>query len=549
MKKTLFSILCFIGLSAQAQLPFRGNAVTSDISKIKGDFDTFSWKWLGYNSQSNNFYIKNGSSWLDLDGLYVGYKMSRNTATGQVTYVSSTNVTITDSNVYFDIANTNVPPNGTYLFEMFAWTPVTTNTSVSLAQGKITISQSLYQEDDGAFPWPASVTSLVNYLTIASAASTYVSNIINGGASGSTGTISRSGADVTITFPASSTAAITGLSTTQAQHSLWIPAISGLVVTAQATATAVSNEVDTLQLHVPAVSNLAQAAYDLGLVNTNWIANVSNSWFGSVAYLILADDTNRWNTAGLTAAWASNGVPFVRGGDGWDFSFALFATNYYLAGVYSNHAFYMINDDPVRGDMYLFWETVDTTSRWWIAHVLGANDDMRQQTPSDLPFGQYEIYSEGAWIETNYIGQIVDMYGRVNPDAYSDVSGLSSGVAENVTNSLMTLASNLFAHGAVALEYVVSSNNTNEIVWSPPFPRDTIITGLYWGCSVGAPTGIMFIANGSTPFSAWDSICYTGIACDVSNPSNAPVAISITAGQRVGTMASESTNYILVPKW
>lgn len=55
-----------------------------------------------------------------------------------------------------------------------------------------------------------------------------------------------------------------------------------------------------------AISNLAQAAHDTGLVSSNWAVNLSNSWFASVAYLILADDTNRWNTAGLTVTAVSN---------------------------------------------------------------------------------------------------------------------------------------------------------------------------------------------------------------------------------------------------
>lgn len=164
--KRLVLALCLLASVASAQLT-RQNAVTSDVSKIKGNFDGFRWNWLGYNSQSNSFYITNGftGAWLDLDGTNVGYKMSQNTSTGQVTYVSSTNVTISDSNVTFQIANTNIPPNGRYLFEVYGWTD-NTNSSMTLAQGSVNVSQSLYQQDDGTFPWPASQTSLVNYVTI-----------------------------------------------------------------------------------------------------------------------------------------------------------------------------------------------------------------------------------------------------------------------------------------------------------------------------------------------------------------------------------------------
>jgi hypothetical protein len=113
----------------------------------------------------------------------------------------------------------------------------------------------------------------------------------------------------------------------------------------------------------------------------------------------------------------------------------------------------------------------------------------------------------------------------------------------------LTVAGNLIAHGTLAMGYLVCSNNTNEIVWSGPFSRTTTLTNLYWCSSVGAATGTVFIANNATALSAWDSICYTGIACDVTTPSNAPVAIEVTAGQRLGTMVSASTNYTLAVQW
>jgi len=147
--------LSMFAMAAYAQLPLNHNASTSDVTKVTGNFDTFSWKWLGHTSQTNDFFVKSGSTWVDLDAVNVGYKISRNTNTGLVTYVNSTNVTITDSNVTFNVANTNIPPNGTYLFELYSWTGATTNQSASLAQGKVKVNQSLYQEGDASYPWPA----------------------------------------------------------------------------------------------------------------------------------------------------------------------------------------------------------------------------------------------------------------------------------------------------------------------------------------------------------------------------------------------------------
>ena len=163
MTKRLTALLCLIAIGASAQLPIHQNSVTSDVTKIKGNFDSFNWKWLGVNSQSNSFFIKNGSTWVDLDGLNIGYKMSKNTRAGQVSYVSSTNVTISDSNVYFSVANTNIPADGTYLFEVYAWSGVSTSTSATLAQGKIKVNQSLYEDNDGTFPWPDTGANLTSY--------------------------------------------------------------------------------------------------------------------------------------------------------------------------------------------------------------------------------------------------------------------------------------------------------------------------------------------------------------------------------------------------
>jgi len=155
--KRLIAYLCLIGLigaTAQAQLPIHYNSVTSDVSKIKGNYDGCNLKWLGFNTQSNSIFVKQGANWVDMDALSLSYKISRNTPDGGVvTYVLSSDINVTDSNAVFTVANTNVPPNGTYLLEMFSWTG-STNPSATLLQGKITVNQSLYEEGDDLFPWP-----------------------------------------------------------------------------------------------------------------------------------------------------------------------------------------------------------------------------------------------------------------------------------------------------------------------------------------------------------------------------------------------------------
>jgi hypothetical protein len=133
--------------------------------------------------------------------------------------------------------------------------------------------------------------------------------------------------------------------------------------------------------------------------------------------------------------------------------------------------------------------------------------------------------------------------GTANPNATLDVNG--SIIASND----LTVAGNLIAHGSLTMGYLVSSNNTNEIVWFGDFQRPLTITNLGWFSTVGSATGIVFLADNATAPSAWDSICYTGLAFAAQVRSNDAVSISVTAGQRIGFMASECTNATLFVGW
>lgn len=132
---------------------------------------------------------------------------------------------------------------------------------------------------------------------------------------------------------------------------------------------------------------------------------------------------------------------------------------------------------------------------------------------------------------------------------YAVTANVASNLIEATTNALMTTASNLFAHGSLTMGYLVSSNNTNEIVWFGDFQRPLTITNLGWFSTVGSATGIVFLADNATAPSAWDSICYTGLAFAAQVRSNDAVSISVTAGQRIGFMASECTNATLFVGW
>lgn len=204
MRKTLAIMMMMFAVNSYAAFPEHSNTATVNIDKITGNWDSFNWKWAGYDSQTNSMIIQNNSGGINLTGFIANGKISRYSETGLVTYFAATNMTINNSNIMWTVSYTNIPPNGTYLCEGFLYEGATTNPTRTIWQGKVTVFDSIYGDDDSNYPFTYG-TNLIEYLKIVTAQATYVSNIIYGGQSG-TGAITRSGADVTITFPESTNA-------------------------------------------------------------------------------------------------------------------------------------------------------------------------------------------------------------------------------------------------------------------------------------------------------------------------------------------------------
>ena len=169
----LFSVvaLWLVACGALA-FPVSQNTCTTTVAKAKGNFDQFSWGWIGGNDQSNAVQVD-----VSLAGYNVAFKVSKYVATSSVpiAYVYQTNITIATSNLTWFTSRTNIPPDGTYNAELFAYEGSTTNYARTLAQGRIKVTHSLYRDEDGTFPYP-NVTNMLDYLTIADAAATYVSD-------------------------------------------------------------------------------------------------------------------------------------------------------------------------------------------------------------------------------------------------------------------------------------------------------------------------------------------------------------------------------------
>ena len=169
---TIFGVTLTLtcGALLWAAFPPQPHSHIVNIDKVTGNWDSFSAKMIGQNSQSFSFTFTNGSGYVDIDDYLLGARISRQ----NTTYVDvlPTNVTRSDSNITFSINRTNIPPDGSYLMEVYAWEGATTNDARSFAQGKANVSHSLYS-DTNSFPFPVVPTNLSDYLTITQAVATY----------------------------------------------------------------------------------------------------------------------------------------------------------------------------------------------------------------------------------------------------------------------------------------------------------------------------------------------------------------------------------------
>lgn len=207
------------------------------------------------------------------------------------------------------------------------------------------------------------------------------------------------------------------------------------------------------------------------------------------------------------------------------------------------------------------YKLMDSSALYWDNPLTGYSvvfDSGALVSPSSgtsLDWQKYHL-TNGEWKVSNAANEGHEIVNwnvltgtKISSSTNSDTANVASNVTEGVTNAIISLASNSFAHGSLTMGYLVSSNNTNEIVWFGDFQRPLTITNLGWFSTVGSATGIVFLADNATAPSAWDSICYTGLAFAAQVRSNDAVSISVTAGQRIGFMASECTNATLFVGW
>ena len=110
---------------AYAAFPTHSNVATSDLSKITGNVPSFrAWRWAGYDTQECTIYVENPSGTaVTLAGYSVCVKIAQKTESGQTAYISlaPSDVTVSSSHFTWTTPYTNVPPNGTYDAEAWAF--------------------------------------------------------------------------------------------------------------------------------------------------------------------------------------------------------------------------------------------------------------------------------------------------------------------------------------------------------------------------------------------------------------------------------------------
>lgn len=144
MNRLISIMLLLASFCHAADFPVHSNTATVDVSRIYGDWKSFNWTWIASNSQSVAFVILDGTNAVDMTGQTCGFKISRYSATGLVTYINETNAAITYTNrVTTYIQYTNAPTTGDNYAELFLWSGTPTNTR-TIAQGKIIVAQSLF---------------------------------------------------------------------------------------------------------------------------------------------------------------------------------------------------------------------------------------------------------------------------------------------------------------------------------------------------------------------------------------------------------------------
>ena len=137
-------LIPILSLLLCAAFPTHTNTETCDMADITGNYNNFSWYWCESDSQTCIVTIASSDVGVDMSSYNTIFRIQKKTEGGNVNSFTTTNITISTSNLYFSVAYSNIPDADKYLVEILAWEGDNTNAARSVAQGKLVVFTSLH---------------------------------------------------------------------------------------------------------------------------------------------------------------------------------------------------------------------------------------------------------------------------------------------------------------------------------------------------------------------------------------------------------------------
>ena len=178
MKRLIGLIAVILITATSASGLVNTNSVNITVGDTAGhNYKQFDFTWSGFDDQSITFALDRvitNHTWT--------FKLTKDTITGQVAYVSQA-ASVSTSNITLSLSRTNVPPNASYKASLRG-VDATSTLGIDVARGKVSVTDSLFDDADGTYVFPAT-------LDVDAADTSYVNAAGDGMTGGLTNTTAR----------------------------------------------------------------------------------------------------------------------------------------------------------------------------------------------------------------------------------------------------------------------------------------------------------------------------------------------------------------------
>ena len=153
MKRLIGLIAVILITATSASGLVNTNAVNITVGDTAGhNYKQFDFTWSGFDDQYLHFVLDRSIA----DHTWT-FKLTKDTITGQVAYVSTT-ATRSTSNITLSVSRANVPPNASYKASLRGVSDAD-GYGIDVARGKVSVTDSLFDDADGTYIFPASLDS------------------------------------------------------------------------------------------------------------------------------------------------------------------------------------------------------------------------------------------------------------------------------------------------------------------------------------------------------------------------------------------------------